>query len=373
MTAFHTIALRPVSPFEHVVYQDEDVFEWSDQRRNEFQRKYIAEAFTWHFERNSQYRSYCEALGVRSSNVSSLSSIPLLPAAAFKAGLLPSAPENEIVKPCTSSGTRGSRSVVPRDELTLERLLASVQKGCDHLLHLRPDAQLFVLGPDTEEAGDLWISYVLSIVDLIFPTWFAVKDGIFLANELAAQLQTTAQNPVIVGPPFLVMAFLEHLEASGQHLDLGSRRGTIITAGGWKQHQNRSLSPREFIQRVSSGFSLGESAQVRDTLNLVELNTVLFDCEKHSKHIPPWLHVRILDPETLIDVKLGSEGLIAYLDATATSYPCFFISDDFGYLPTASCTCGRASPTVVITRRVSKLEQRGCALKMSQNIKATAN
>jgi long-chain-fatty-acid---luciferin-component ligase len=99
---------------------------------------------------------------------------------------------------------------------------------------------------------------------------------------------------------------------------------------------------------------------------MVELNTVLFECDRHRLHIPPWLHVSARDPGTLDALPSGQTGVLAWLDPTAASYPAFLLSDDFGVVNDSACACGRSGESVAIVRRVRKVEARGCALKLDR-------
>ena len=61
----------------------------------------------------------------------------------------------------------------------------------------------------------------------------------------------------------------------------------------------------------------------------------------------------------------GTEGVLAFLDASASSYPNFVLSEDFGVVDEGRCGCGRYGQRLTITRRINRIESRGCALKMA--------
>jgi long-chain-fatty-acid---luciferin-component ligase len=89
------------------------------------------------------------------------------------------------------------------------------------------------------------------------------------------------------------------------------------------------------------------------------------DCEHGRKHCPPWLHASARAPKTLAPLGWGESGILAYLDPTATSYPCFVLSDDFGSVTRGErCPCGRSGDVLTIERRINRIEARGCALKL---------
>jgi long-chain-fatty-acid---luciferin-component ligase len=144
----------------------------------------------------------------------------------------------------------------------------------------------------------------------------------------------------------------------------------VITAGGWKRATGSVVPRDELTDLVVSAFALPEGGQVRDCFNMVELNSVLFECEHQVKHVPPWLRVTARDPGTLEVLPSGAQGTLAFLDALPTSYPGFLLSDDFGTVRYGvACPCGRTSDVLDVTRRIQTVEARGCALKMDGTVR----
>jgi long-chain-fatty-acid---luciferin-component ligase len=272
-----------------------------------------------------------------------------------------------------SSGTQGSQSRVARDHVTLERFVGSTRTQIDLLLEPWDEAQVCNLGPDTGEANDLWFAYVMSILDLILPSTHYVHGDVFYPASVIADLQSLAADtqPIIVGPPVLFLHLLDFMERRDIRLRLGACNGLIVTAGGWKRFNDEAIARHVLTERLVDRFGVAGPPQVRDAFNMVELNTVMLECENHRKHIPPWLVVLVRDPGTLEPVCDGAPGLISYLDPTANSYPGFILSDDFGRASQEPCACNRTGPTLEIVRRVRRIESRGCALKMDRSIRVS--
>ncbi len=360
-----------LDPLDDLLYQTDDLFALDAERVEQARFAALAGAFRLHFTGCPPYRAYAESRGVRPDAIdgpAALDRIPLVPASIFKRRELATEPLDGDVRVCVSSGTQGGRSHIVRDRRTLERFVGGVEQG-GRLLGVDVDSpgHIFVLGPDTAEAGDLWFSYVLSIVDLLLPTSFHVRDGVFRLDELLEALadRTAGVRPVVLGPPVLVRELAEAVKDRCGTLDLGSDDGLVITAGGWKRAAGSAVPREELTELVVSAFALAGPDQVRDCFNMVELNTVLFECESRVKHIPPWLRVTARDPGTLAPLPSGAEGTLAFLDALPTSYPGFVLSDDFGVVRYGErCACGRTSDAMEVTRRISTVEARGCALKM---------
>lgn len=266
-------------------------------------------------------------------------------------------------KACTSSGTLGTKSIVFRDDETLERFVGTVAYGIEQFLGSHDRRRAFVIGPSAEEAGDLWFSYVLSLVDVLYQTDFYVREGKAdfgcLYEDLAAE---DFYQPILVGPPALVADFLAYLERRRLSLDLGTKEGMLVTAGGWKDRAQEQIPQASFRSACAAALNLPDQS-IRDSFNMVELNTVLFECAHHRMHLPPWLRVNAVDPGTM--VRTDGEGVLCFLDPTPTSYPGAILSEDVGEVVDAPCPCGVESPSLIFRRRIKSNEQRGCGLKMS--------
>ncbi|MFL6124034.1 hypothetical protein [Actinophytocola sp.] len=366
--------MTSLTAVDDLVYQREDAFELSGRELADLQRDLLRESVEHHLEACHSYRRYAESNGWSDALLAAddlVDRIPLLPATVFKRRDVISGPRERVVKVCTSSGTQGGRSRVHRDSTTMERFLGSIDRGADLLLANRAvERRLFVLGPDTDEAADLWFSYVLSIVDLLYPTDFFVRDDVLRLDEFAAAISAERpERPLVIGPPVLVRDAALRLRELGIRPGFGDRGGLVVTAGGWKKFDSQALPRDEFTDVVRDAFGLADRAQVRDCYNAVELNTVLFECEHGAKHVPAWVHASARDPVTQRPLEPGQVGPLAFCDALPTSYPGFVLTDDLGTVSAeGACPCGRASRVLSISRRVESVEARGCALKMDRAV-----
>jgi long-chain-fatty-acid---luciferin-component ligase len=295
-----------------------------------------------------------------------LASVPLVSSGLFKHRDVRSGTHG-AVRLSRSSGTQGTESIVPRDDPTLERLTGTVLHGLREFLGHTAARETFVLSPPAAEAQDVWFSYVLTLVELLYDTRFFVHTGALRCDELYGALATLDREvePAIVAPPGLLVDFLRWMVGHDLRLQLGARSGFVVTAGGWKRREDEAVDRAELI--ALAGDRLGIAAtQLRDAFNMVELNTVLFECEHARKHIPPWLAIHARRPADMAIAASGEEGLLSFLDPTATSYPAFILSDDFGRVHAERCPCGRHGETVQLTRRLATVEQRGCGLKLNR-------
>jgi long-chain-fatty-acid---luciferin-component ligase len=364
-------SLGVFTPVESVLYGEDDLYHWDAARVCAFQVEAIADAFAFHFDHCAAFRRVCSSARVLPGSLQSsgdILRIPLIPSSAFKSLDIRTAGAEPVAKVCCSSGTRGSISRVPRDNTSLERFVGSIRISADQLLDLHADARIFNLGPDTDEAADTWFPYVMSLLGMLRPADNYVLDGVFYVRSLLEDVRALTPNtqPVLVGPPIFFVHLMQFLDDEHVALDLGLRDGFIVTAGGWKNFASEQIERTEFVSRCETRFGVRHD-QLRDAYNMVELNTVIFECELGAKHIPPWLVVEALDPEKLTPVPSDEMGLLAFFDPLPTGYPGFILSDDFGRIGRETCSCGRSGPTLEFCRRVALPEGRGCALVMDRS------
>ena len=363
--------LRPTGDLDHALFRDpgddHSVFDLSLAEQRRQAHAYVRDAFALHVERCPAYAAFVRSSGgeLRLPADYPFEAIPVIPATVFKRRPVLSVPEHEIERWTLSSGTLGTQSRVPRDRLTLERLLGSVRTGLALIEEWYEDeVELVNLGPERAQAGLIWFPYVMSLVELLYPTWHAVHDGRFdpaaTVAHIAQALDRTPQVG-IVGPPPLLLDMIE----SGVRLP-GGDRITIVTAGGWKRASGRALPRAELEARACEAFGLTSNRQIRDAFNQAELNTVIMECTAHRKHVPCWVHATARDPRTLEILPRGQRGLLSYLDGSAQSYPAFIVSDDVGVVDEGLCECGREGVFLTLERRVEGRAQRGCALSIDK-------
>lgn len=359
-----------VSKLDAVLSSDK-IFYGDFNKSREQLNKFMYDAVSWHMQNNKYYKEYCEKNSFRIENIhEDLWKIPAMPSAIFKRHKKFTVTRDDgSILPTTSSGTQGTISQVPRDNETLMRFFASVTAGVQDVLNIeQQDLNVFCLSPANDEVEHLWISYVLAGILVYYPTKYYVSNGVFHMDKLIEDLRNLdsvdENNQVlIVGPPALILDVTKKLEET-ESLNLGEHC-KILTIGGWKSRQGESVKRELFDQRVAAAFGLLNTEYVRDVYNMVELNTVIFECKNHHKHCPPWLYARAFDPKTLEVLPSGELGILGYFDPTPLSYPGFILSDDFGRVyEKVNCSCGICSDVIQIERRINKLESRGCALKI---------
>lgn len=379
--------LPPIGRIDRVIFGGADPFQMPDAARAAFLVEAIRDTLLFHMQHNRLLAGLFERRGFHPSTLDQrdginqidrldqLNHVPLLPVSAFKRATVLSVDETSIVRQFSSSGTSGTMSFVGRDELTLHRLVGSMRRAFRMLEPWLPseatdDEVTFVnLGPPRAEAGGVWFAYLMGLAELMAPTTHAVRGGQLAASVAIAALTRALDEGRIaglIGPPAFIVELLQAIETRGLRLDAGPRL-FVVTGGGWKRTRAEAIAVDAFRTRVVDVLGLESDQQVRDGFNQVELNSVFFECEHHRKHVPPWVHAVSRAADTLAPLEAGQIGLLSYIDASAISYPCALVTDDFGSIATEPCPCGRTGPTLAFDRRAS-MSQAGCALKMQHDI-----
>lgn len=337
--------------------------------------KEIMQAFKYHYENNEAYKKYCKVHGVSPEiimNKNDIRLIPLIPSDAFKRNSIVSCKSNEKMVECTSSGTKGSISTVYRDHDTLNYFIFSCLWNIKHLL-TDEDFEIMCLLPQISDDNSkhLWMAYVGYMLGGFYESYYLINNNrldVDLATSILKDACYKRKKIAIFGSPSIVVGLAQYIEQKGEKID-GKDKIFILTAGGWKNDLN-AMTREQFNNSIKDAFNLNSVSQIRDSFNMVELNSIVTECEVHTKHILPYMEVNALDPANLEPYEDGQPGVLSFIDPMARSFPCFILSDDIGVVKkNYKCQCGRTSDIMIYIRRFERSEDRGCALKMNYSIK----
>jgi long-chain-fatty-acid---luciferin-component ligase len=314
-----------------------ELYRMSDEELNQVKTELIADAFRFHYENNPYYRKACEEKGVTPGAITryeDLIRIPLIPIAKFKSVSnheLLSRPLNTIEHEMRSTGTSGIPSVSRRCGDTLDTAITGIYAMYREFLGISKGAGLYIC-PSTEEIPEMGMIKALNMLAGLLDTHrFMVKEERFVPEDAIAQL-TQWENEFtrhIIGPPFLIYRLVQFLKQTGQKikLDKGSR---VITLGGWKRFTGQMISRREFNLLCEEYLGL-EPNGVRDIYALVESNVLAIDDEYQVKHVSPFVHFSVRDPNDLSrEVPMGQKGVLGILDPVAIATPGMILTDRAG-------------------------------------------
>ncbi len=165
----------------------------------------------------------------------------------------------------------------------------------------------------------------------------------------------------------MYLQLFDYMEKQGVTIHFGDKI-FAVTAGGWKRFSGRAIPRNELLNAIQHYFIGFHKNNSRDVFNMVELNSIIPECEHWVKHVQPWIKTFIIDPWSGKEItEKNKTGILAFLDPAPTSFPCFILSTDFGKIVYQDdCPCGRSGTCIEITGRINRTESRGCALKIDK-------
>ncbi|MGH7570492.1 MAG: hypothetical protein ACREMK_01425 [Gemmatimonadota bacterium] len=294
---------------------------------NEFDRL-VRDVFAHQFRFLPAYRQLCELRGVSApADVTSWRGIPPVPAGAFKVGRWTTfPPEAEVVAFRTSGTMQGSSGVHRLDTLGLANA-AILKSARRYVLPDRERIRCLFLSPRPSVAAHSSLVHMFAV----YLEAFGEPGSGFLFDRPGRGVGPGAVPPALdaaapSGEPVLVagpaLAWLGVLELSGASWALPEGSRSLVT-GGFKGTRRRT-SPDELAQVIEERLGIPRSRQVEE-YGMTELSSQFYDAGLRREQgfgdetgagfrVPPWMRVRIIDPDTGHDVEDGEPGAIVHYD-----------------------------------------------------------
>ncbi len=295
-------------------------------------------AFAWQFERIEPYRRLCAGRGATPETVTDWRRVPPVPAAAFKTLTLASAPAIEIFRSSgTTEGTE-QRSVhhQPFPDLYRQVIDASFPRFC---LPYGGPLPILSLIPTREQLPDSSLSFM---ADHILAR-YGSPDSLTAFGPRgveAAKARSWAGSRQREGRPVLVLAtalaLAQWLDALADRLGLKFRLpagSAIFETGGFKG-KTTELTRTDLLARTHEWLGVPPDFVVRE-YGMTELTSqcyteVLLGGDPDLFVAPPWMRVRLLDPETLEEVPTGAPGLVTIFDLANLGSAVHLLTEDLG-------------------------------------------
>jgi hypothetical protein len=305
-------------------------------------------AFAYQLERIAPYRRMCERRGATPGVVADWRRIPMIPTAAFKSTTLAAAPPVEVFR---SSGTTGGvggpgevgveRSIHhhPFPDLYRQTIDAAFPAFC--LPWLAPGGRLPILSliPTRSQLPDSSLSFM---AEHVVSRWGSPESRTAIGPRgvEAAAARSWAGARQRAGAPVLILAtafaLAQWLDALDDRLGLRFRlpAGSVVFETGGFKGRTKELSRSELLTRVQTFLGVPAGFVVRE-YGMTELTSqgytrVLLDGDTDLFVTPPWMRVRIVDPETLEEAQAGRPGLIAVLDLANLGSALHLLTEDLG-------------------------------------------
>jgi len=337
----------------------------------------LLDIFRFQYAHNPVYRAYCDRSGHTPATVDDWSSIPAVPAAAFKVAPLVCGDPGEAAAVYRTSGTtrgrdrRGTHYVLD---------LAPYHAALDHGFrrHLLPEGgplRMISLVPDAAQIPDSSLGHMAARVMERHGDGaggsFAGPGSVDVAGS-SAHLERAEKDgtPVcILTTAFALVHLLDHLSDRGKRLRLpeGSR---MMETGGFKG-RTREVSRAELYRET--GDRLGIHAQwIVNEYGMTELGSQLYDAEAgrgeplpdRRHRAPPWLLLQARDPDSLRPLPAGATGVLRFWDPVNVGSVAVVQTEDLGIV--------EEDGSVRLLGRTSGAEPRGCSLAMEEVERAVA-
>lgn len=301
------------------------------------------EVFHYQFQHVSTYRTYCELIHVKPSEVKSIENIPFLPIEFFKKMTVISS-EKKPETTFTSSGTTGSvtsKHFVADLQLYQKSFLASFQKYYGNPEEL---VILALLPSYLEREGS---SLVYMVDQLINETHnsdsgFYLNDLDSLAKKLV-KLDAAGKKVLLLGVSY---ALLDLIEQRTFQL----KNTYVMETGGMKGRRQEMI--KEALHSVlKTGFGVDK---IHSEYGMTELLSQAYSTGDGLFSCPPWMRVLTRDTEDPLSLVKDTTGGINVIDL-ANVYSCSFIAtQDLGKT--------HADESFEILGRFDTSDIRGCNL-----------
>lgn len=326
-------------------------------------------AFAFQFEQIEPYRRLCERRGAIPGQVADWREIPPVPAAAFRTLRLSVAPETpEVFRSSGTSGGEESRSVHHHayPELYRQVIDASFPRYC---LPYGGPLPILSLIPSREQLPDSSLSFM---ADHILKAYGSPESAVAFgtrgvevarARSWAGARQREGRPVLVLATAFALVQWLEGLE----RLDLRFRLpagSAVFETGGFKG-RTAEVSREEVAERLGLRLWIPPTAIVRE-YGMTELTSqcytrALLGGDPELFEAPPWVRVRILDPETLAEAPAGTPGLISVLDLANLGSALHLLTEDLGV-----AVAGGETEGFRLLGRAAGADLRGCSLVVEE-------
>ncbi|MFH0868834.1 MAG: hypothetical protein V1839_01260 [archaeon] len=379
----------------------------SEMPREELLQIYDAvarEMFEHHYKNSPVYRAIADAWEVTPDNWDGdFANLPTIESGLFKEPHVYdeqtiakresvfSVPASELVLRHHSSGSSGKKSVVARDQATVNRSEILEGLAVKEIYGAPDGAFVAMMLPQPEVA---YMAYAVKRcyekIGCEARTYINIQPNERGPPTVTVNTKEMMQDigkalaekkPVIlVTTPAGLMLTMNGLKQNGRKLPVAQ----VVLGGGWwlKPHEVRSDVPAEttpeYLQSLASEVFAGKPL-IWDALGMTEISLIAGSCLNgyiRDLHPLPFLIPVIKDIKTKKAItEPGVEGELSWFDLTNTAFPAFLSTGDKAkYVSTGKCSnCNSNAPAVRILGRIFQIgtdeDKYGC----NANLEAQLN
>lgn len=297
--------------------------------------------------------AYGRLVQVLGADLSSWRTAPLVPTELFRAVDLCSLPpgENDRIFRTSGTTTKGRRGFRRVPDLTLYRT-AMASSFIEHVLGGDATLRRWIsLIPRADVVPDSSLSFMLTELAEVLSAmtyWVVEKDGLRLdeARIALGEGLGAGDAPVIVLATPIALTELLERQRGLSRLPPGSR---VMLTGGFKG-KSVSVSEGELLDRLERTFGLPRTHVIAE-YGMTELTSQAYG----TPLLPnPALRLRVVHPESGLDLPPGEKGLVACFDLLNLDHVSAILTSDLGELD----ALGR----LTLRGRMPGAAPRGCSL-----------
>lgn len=316
-------------------------------------------------------------------NESDLYRIPVLPTLYFKRNQLLSISEDKLKLKATSSGTKGTHSVIGFDRQSLYYGIMMMLRFFSYhrVISLMP-TNYIVLGYEPSShtnMGAIKTAYGTTKFAPALHREYALKDTgndyeINIDGIKKALLRYSKQPfPVrFVGFPSYMYFLAKTLKENGILLKL-NRNSKILLGGGWKQFSNEKIDHESFYNLVNETLGI-DRKNCLEFFSAVEHPLPYCKCKNGHFHVPIYSRVIIRNVNTLEPVENGKQGILSFISPLINSVPLTSVmTDDLAVLHSHDeCGCGIKTPFFELKGRAGVQQIKVCTTDAAELMKGVA-
>ena len=318
------------------------------------------EVFAYQYRAVGAFGSWCDRSGRTPATVHAWQEIPAVPTRAFKSVALHAAPPKVVFRSSgTSQGNRRSEHHHPFPNLYRSAIEHSFPGFC--LPSWPHPVPMLSLIPSLEQVPDSSLSFM---VDHVMSRFGGAGSrgavglrGVELptVRSWLGARQRDGRASLLLATSLSLLQCIEGLERLGLRFRLPP--GSAIFETGGTKTRSSEIDLEDLHARLQDRLGIGHDRIVHE-YGLTELTSqayggALVGREPDLFLCPPWMKVRIVDPETLDEMDSGGTGLVAILDLANVGSTIHVLTEDLG---TATAEGFR------LAGRASGAELRGCSL-----------
>lgn len=339
-----------------------------NQRSEELFIGAMNEALSWHAANCKDYKSFLAENGLADFKEKNLpEQIPPLMLSIFKDFYLASVPE-KLAKIKFNFNNRNKENIF-LDARSCKRILKITENIFSSFGLVEPKEKnnylCFTKDPLLEVEKNTYFGFFnKQLTDLTAhrSVYYGIKlnkktnEFNFNVERVAKKMLDYSNHPAplrIIGDVGCFLYCCEWLEEKNITLKL-NKKSYVLLFADFEKYKKYFLAESLLKKRINRLLSIsGEN--IRWIFRVVEQPIPYLSCEQGRFHLPIYAKAGILEPESLLPMEEGKEGLLSLMSPFVASYPAISILTPYKAVIENNCPCGRHGKTFKILDYLGEL------------------